>query len=71
MIAIEVDDEKNPRLYEAEVRKASIIAEAEEGENGGSADGDDALKFAGTHAHKFDEKYYAKLRWKIVCHLEN
>lgn len=31
------------------------------------SDGDDALKLAGTHAHTFDEKYYARLRRKIVC----
>ena len=31
------------------------------------SDGDDALKLAGTHAHTFDKKYYARLRRKIVC----
>lgn len=31
------------------------------------SDGDDALNLAGTHAHTFDEKYYARLRRKIVC----
>lgn len=28
--------------------------------------GDDALKLAGTHAHHFDDKYYRRLRRKIV-----
>ena len=68
---IPIDDEKNPRLYGAE-------AEAEVGINGmpvvdedvDSSDGDDALKLAGTHAHHFDEKYYLRLRRKIVSRLE-
>lgn len=34
------------------------------------SDGDDALKLAGTHAHVFDEKYYTRLRRKIVCCLQ-
>jgi hypothetical protein len=33
-----------------------------------SADGDDALRLAGTHAHQFDEKYYLAVRRKIVSH---
>ena len=34
-----------------------------------SSDGDDALKLAGTQAHYFDEKYYLRLRHKVVCHI--
>lgn len=30
------------------------------------ADGDDALKLAGSHAKQFDEKYYLRLRRKIA-----
>lgn len=39
---------------------------AVEKDNGSSQDGDDALKLAGTHAHQFDEKYFQRLRRKIV-----
>lgn len=62
-----IEDEKNPNLYEAE---AAISAMPVIEEDVGSVDGDDALKLAGTHAHQFDEKYYRRLRWKIVSHLE-
>ena len=59
------DDEKNPRLFEAEA-KGSVVVE----EDVGSSDGDDALKLAGTHAHQFDEEFNRRLRWKIVSYLE-
>lgn len=47
-----------------------IISLPDSQEDVSSSDGDDALKLAGTHAHNFDEKYYARLRRKIVCCLE-
>lgn len=47
---------------EAEVTGTSIISD----DVSSSADGDDALKMAGTHAHAFDEEYYRKLRNRIV-----
>lgn len=54
---IALDDEKTPRLQEEVIE-----------EDVSSSDGDDALKLAGTHAHHFDEKYYTRLRRKIVSH---
>jgi hypothetical protein len=55
-------EEKDGRSSEAEAELGTVedISKAE------AADGDDALKFAGTHAHKFDEEYMRKLRRKIV-----
>lgn len=65
---IPIDDEKSPRLGETgdDTRRETSITE---GENV-SSDGDDALKLVGTHAHQFDEKYYLRLRRKIVSSLE-
>ena len=66
---IPIDDEKASMPY-VDVGKTDVgtgmTAIIEEDVN--SSDGDDALKLAGTHAHHFDEKYYARLRWKIVSH---
>jgi len=55
-------DEKDGRPSEGEAELGTV----EEVSASAAADGDDALKFAGTHAHKFDEEYMAKLRRKIV-----
>ena len=56
---IAIDDEKSPT--NAGVSGTSV----NEGDIA-SSDGDDALKLVGTHAHEFDEKYYLRLRRKIV-----
>jgi len=57
-----VTDEKDGRTSEGETELGTV----EEVSASAAADGDDALKFAGTHAHKFDEEYMLKLRRKIV-----
>ena len=62
---IAIDDEKNPRLYEADTTVGRNETSVSEGEIV-SSDGDDALKLVGAHAHQFDEKYYLRLRRKIV-----
>lgn len=62
-----INDEKNPEVHGAE---PSVSAGQIVEEDVGSSDGDDALKLAGTHAHHFDEKYYLRLRRKIVSRLE-
>ena len=66
MAALEVKepiiDEKDGRTFEGETELGTV----EEVSASAAADGDDALKFAGTHAHKFDEEYMVKLRRKIV-----
>jgi ACS family allantoate permease-like MFS transporter len=67
---ISIDDENNPKLYEAQASITAVTAMPVVEEDVGSLDGDDALKLAGTHAHQFDEKYYLRLRRKIVSHLE-
>lgn len=65
-----VDDEKTPRLFETEAKTTTDIVDLPTGEEDSvSSDGDDALKLAGTHAHRFDEQYYARIRRKIVSHL--
>lgn len=74
---IAMDDEKHLNVYEpkneskneAAADISSMPAEEVE-EDVKSSDGDDALKLVGTHAHHFDEKYYARLRRKIVSHLK-
>ena len=83
---IPFDDEKNPRIFgsEAAVLKAEVKdlkaeagvtakpVDSDSGSSDGDGDGDndDAIELAGTHAHHFDEKYYLRLRRKIVSHLE-
>lgn len=57
------DEEKKPRHYEE-------VVEDDVDSSDVVSDGDDALKLAGSHAHHFDEKYYLRLRRKIVSHLE-
>ena len=66
---IPIDNEKDPRHYEAEM-PTGIIETSDSKEVVGSSDGDDALKLAGIQAHQFDEKFYLRLRRKIVSHLE-
>lgn len=63
-----VEDEKNPKNCEAKEEAGVSISDVSGGhnENAGSSDGDDALKLAGTQARHFDEKYYLRLRRKIV-----
>jgi hypothetical protein len=66
-----IDIEKNTTPNEVEVvpvasTDAKVVVETEVV----SLDGDDALKLAGTHVYHFDDKYYARLRWKIVRALE-
>ena len=50
--------------------ESTIIATAIIKDDVKASDGDDALKLAGTHAHQFDEKYYLRLRRKIVSRSE-
>lgn len=63
---VSISDESKPQLYEAEAKVIIPIID----EDVVSSDGDDALKLAGTHAHSFDEKYYARVRRKVVSHLK-
>lgn len=48
----------------SEITSTAISISEEAGQT--AVDGDDALNLVGTHARKFDEDYYARLRWKIV-----
>jgi hypothetical protein len=65
------DTEKNMMPNEAEVAPTiSTNATLAGKEEISSADGDDALKLAGSHAYQFDDKYYTRLRWKIVSPLD-
>jgi hypothetical protein len=66
-----IDTEKNTMPNEAEVgpRIGTSVTLGDKDEVI-STDGDDALKLAGAHAYQFDEKYFARLRWKIVSPLE-
>lgn len=57
-------EEKDARTSDNDVQIGSVTDL--EDDSAASADGDDALKFAGNHAHKFDEAYMLKLRRKIV-----
>ena len=54
--------------FDAPKSESTIIATSIVEDNVKASDGDDALKLAGTHAHQFDEKYYLRLRRKIVSH---
>ena len=64
---VSVQNEKSTGLYESEAKEAGADATPVGLEEVvASTDGDDALKLAGTHAHRFDEQYYRRLRRKIV-----
>jgi len=65
MIAFD-DDEKTHYRGDGDAEGGKTAIPVVEEDSSSSGDGDDALKLAGTHAHHFDEKYYARLRWKIV-----
>jgi hypothetical protein len=69
-------DEKQERLGDQDLKaEANISAAPNDRRDSGSEDGkspiqgDDALNLVGTHAHQFDEKYYRRLRRKIVSAL--
>lgn len=62
---VPVDDEKNPGYFE-EKNQPHANASTIKDDDVSSADGDDALKLAGTHAEHFDDKYYLRVRRKIV-----
>ena len=65
-----VDVEKTLVPNEAEVKPtASTNTTPVDKDEVVSADTDDALKLAGTQVHQFDDKYYARLRRKIVSYL--
>ena len=61
--AVDTANEKSPEVQEMPTGTASPATEKEASI---VSDGDDALKLAGTDAHHFDEKYYARLKRKIV-----
>lgn len=66
-----IDDEKVPKLHDHDLKAEPAITEDDRRdstskEDVSSLEGDDALKLVGTHAHRFDEKYYRRLRLKIV-----
>jgi hypothetical protein len=61
--AVDTANEKSPEVQETPTGTASPATEKEASI---VSDGDDALKVAGTGAHHFDEKYYARLKRKIV-----
>lgn len=61
------DDKKGHQIPQEAIVEAGIVESiAIEKDELSSQDGDDALKLAGAHAHQFDEKYYSRLRRKIV-----
>ena len=60
---VDTANEKTPEVQETSTGPASPATEKEACF---VSDGDDALKVAGTDAHHFDEKYYARLKRKIV-----
>ena len=62
--AVDTANEKFPEVQEMSTGTASPAAEKEASII--VSDGDDALKVAGIDAHYFDEKYYARLKRKIV-----
>jgi hypothetical protein len=65
-----IDMEKNTTPNEAEIGSAVDTNAAPCGKDEiSSLDGDDAFKLAGAHASKFDDQYYARLRWRIVSPL--
>jgi hypothetical protein len=57
--AVDTANEKSPEVQETSTGTASPATEKEASI---VSDGDDALKVAGTDAHHFDEKYYARLK---------
>jgi hypothetical protein len=65
-------DGKHNTMSEKDLKAGSDIATANDQQDLGSDDGksstqgDDALRLVGTHAHQFDEKYYRRLKRKIV-----
>ena len=61
--AVDTANEKSPEVQEMSTGTASPVTEKEASI---VSDDDDALKVAGTAAHHFDEKYYARLKRKIV-----
>ena len=61
--AVDTANEKFPEVQEMSTGTASPATEKEASI---VSDGDDALKVAGIDAHYFDEKYYARLKRKIV-----
>ncbi len=66
---IAFDDEKDSGRFKSEAdAEAGKTAIPVVEEDVSSSDGDDALRLAGVHAHHFDEKYMARLRWKIVSY---
>lgn len=64
-----IGDEKDVKFAGAEAGAVTDVTTGTVEEEVEAFDGDDALKLVGTHAHQFDEKYYARLRRKIVSHL--
>lgn len=58
------------KLENADEKVGTIVVENVNGDAAPrevqAADGDDALRLVGTHAHQFDEAYYKRLRLKIV-----
>ena len=61
--AVDTANEKSPEVQETSTGTASPVIEKEASI---VSDDDDALKVAGIAAHHFDEKYYARLKRKIV-----
>jgi hypothetical protein len=61
--AVDTENEKSLEVQEA---STGTVSPATEKETSIVSDGDDALKIAGTDAQHFDEKYYARLKRKIV-----
>lgn len=62
---IAIDDEKRISAHN-DSAEADMTDVAVSKEDASYSDGDEALKLAGIHAHQFDEKYYLRLRRKIV-----
>lgn len=60
------NEDKSHSPQEAIIETSQDDTATVEKDDGSSQDGDDALKLAGTHAHQFDEKYFQRLRRKIV-----
>ncbi|KAF2486222.1 MFS general substrate transporter [Neohortaea acidophila] len=61
------------KLENADEKVGTIVVENVNGDAAPrevqAADGDDALRLVGTHAHQFDEAYYKRLRLKIDLHI--
>lgn len=65
-----IEEEKTSKTHESKTDiETGVTSVVEDEKDLSSSDGDDALKLAGTHARHFDEKYYARLRRKIVSHI--